>query len=869
MLALPDPSSLEQIDLEGFIALRGAVVVDLGPVGLVGLELPGHDDQRTEDAQLQLGVSPATLTQIDQFWRSAARLCRNRAQAPAAEPPPTANSDERAVLSVRVGAFMGKLTDCCLTGTPPAAESGDDASEAQGRLYAAVRNPGFGAGCHAFVRLVGFESSRHEQQGAQHPGQTPELRPVVYLHRLSPPAGVEWPAPLPTPPAATSKSAAGAGDTHDDVAAAAAVAAATRVTQVALAEVSALLGAGAAAALDVAGATFMDCGVTSKRMVQLVSRLNAAFRLQLPRMVLFDYPTLDGLAAHVATMVPASTLDEAIAAASGAPCNSGAWRARGAAAETEIEAEAEVARCASAYARLIGAAPTRHGALLQTVADAAASQGGQLLLTFAGQGEEYISQLRALWRGVPAVRPTVRAAAELLASLVAEGPAASMQMLYPGGIPLLEWLGATEGAADGATPAASAVVEETSMRRPEPSAALLVTASYPLIGLTQLLQYAALLHMAGTTPGAFGATPAADAPSSARRPPRVVTTGHSQGVVAAAVAASATSFEDLHHRTLRAVAYLFDIGTHTALETRTALMLPVGGGADAATDGKVDGDGGDGDDGSGEGAQGPTHLLAVLGLARGDVEALLMEAASNATNPGGAGETTPCAAQLALRNGVRAFVVGGSPGGLKAVHALVSRSAAAEDGGNAAAQGGRTGARAKPPRAVWVPSAAPYHTTFTHAAAATINSTRRARAAAAVVAAADVRAPAATAVATAAELRVPLLSTADGSDCGEVCRASAGGDSELEAELTRLQCSAMVDWPTAIGAAPDDEGGSAGQRLRGCTIIECGPGDGCATLIARVAAEAGASPVTIFSAAQLQGDGRFYRGLEELLDTYA
>ena len=87
-----------------------------------------------------------------------------------------------------------------------------------------------------------------------------------------------------------------------------------------------------------------------------------------------------------------------------------------------------------------------------------------------------------------------------------------------------------------------------------------------------------------------------------------------------------------------------------------------------------------------------------------------------------AGRSHPCpvaaCASCGGTNGLRAFVVGGSPRGLKAVHALVLRRAAetAEADGNAAAHGGRAAVRAKPLRAVWVPSAAPYHTTFTHAA---------------------------------------------------------------------------------------------------------------------------------------------------------
>ncbi|KAJ6628615.1 hypothetical protein B0H10DRAFT_1750735, partial [Mycena sp. CBHHK59/15] len=158
---------------------------------------------------------------------------------------------------------------------------------------------------------------------------------------------------------------------------------------------------------------------------------------------------------------------------------------------------------------------------------------------------------------------------------------------------------------------------------PRPSTTYLasVPVSFPLIGLTQLVQYLVSCNVAGLTPGQMS-----DIISG--------TTGHSQGIVSAVAIAASTSFDSFTANALKALKWLFFSGL------RGQQAFPVVALEPSIVDDSIEG---------GEGA--PSPMLSVTGLKLAELEGHIKK--TNTHLP----ENSKL--NVSLHNGPRAFVVTG------------------------------------------------------------------------------------------------------------------------------------------------------------------------------------------------------------------
>ena len=180
---------------------------------------------------------------------------------------------------------------------------------------------------------------------------------------------------------------------------------------------------------------------------------------------------------------------------------------------------------AALKAREIDTSPKQESALLA----AALSKKASVFALFGGQGtnEVYFDELQNLYDIYkPFVAPFVQTLTEeVLAPLVAEEEGSTH---YTFGLDVVSWL---SGAA--ARPAVPYLAS--------------VPISFPLIGLTQLVQYLVVCHVANLTPGEL-------------RSRLSGATGHSQGIVSAVVIAASGSFKEFADNSHKAIKWLFYSG---------------------------------------------------------------------------------------------------------------------------------------------------------------------------------------------------------------------------------------------------------------------------------------------------------------------
>ena len=162
---------------------------------------------------------------------------------------------------------------------------------------------------------------------------------------------------------------------------------------------------------------------------------------------------------------------------------------------------------------------------------AADDEEAGLYAIFGGQGniEEYFDELREVYTTYPSfVETLVEDSAELLRSLSRDPRA---KKLYSKGLDVMRWL---------------------QDRDTQPDTEYLVSApvSLPLIGLVQLAHYAVTCKAMGQTPGEI-------------RQKLLGTTGHSQGIITAAVIAVADSWESYEKAAKKALTMLFWIGSRS------------------------------------------------------------------------------------------------------------------------------------------------------------------------------------------------------------------------------------------------------------------------------------------------------------------
>ncbi|KNC49148.1 uncharacterized protein AMSG_11853 [Thecamonas trahens ATCC 50062] len=234
-----------------------------------------------------------------------------------------------------------------------------------------------------------------------------------------------------------------------------------------------------------------------------------------------------------------------------------------------------------------------------------ASPNTSLLAVFGGQGVEYWPELAATVAATPSIRPLVDAAAAALAAAAASPQAVELGWYAEHGFDLAAWLANTP---------------------PPPTYLAFAPISFPLIGLTQLLNYAALAANLALSPTAL-------------RRHFASATGHSQGIVAAVVLAllddaADSPLDDFAARTVDAVRFLFWIGARMQ-QVAPLTALPI----DVIEDSRAKGRGK------------PTPMLSVTGL---DSNTL-----THALDTFQARAPVPKYVHLALRNGRNKFVVAG------------------------------------------------------------------------------------------------------------------------------------------------------------------------------------------------------------------
>lgn len=235
----------------------------------------------------------------------------------------------------------------------------------------------------------------------------------------------------------------------------------------------------------------------------------------------------------------------------------------------------------------------------------ATSGKASIFALFGGQGtnEVYFDELQNLYDIYgPFVAPFVETlTSDILVPLADEEDDTTF---YTYGLDVASWL-------SGAT------------KRPDIAYFASIPISFPLIGLTQLVQYMVACHVLNLTPGELRRNLAG-------------ATGHSQGIVSAVAVATSSTFEELTENTRKALKWLFYSGL------RGQQAFPVTALEPGIVQDSLEG---------GEGS--PTPMLSVTGLSLKELESHVV--GTNEHLPDGS------RLQVSLHNGPKAFVITGPP----------------------------------------------------------------------------------------------------------------------------------------------------------------------------------------------------------------
>jgi fatty acid synthase subunit alpha len=249
-----------------------------------------------------------------------------------------------------------------------------------------------------------------------------------------------------------------------------------------------------------------------------------------------------------------------------------------------------------------------------TLVQAATNGDAQVYALFGGQGtnEVYFDELKNLYTAYHAYAASflTEISREVLVPL-AGTPSPHRHTYYNHGLDVISWLKDTQS-----TPSLEYLAS--------------IPISFPLIGLTQLVQYLVSCRVLRRTPGQL-------------REILGGATGHSQGIVSAVVASASTTFEEFTENAKRAVKWLFYCGL------RGQEAFPV---LDVSPNIVKDAEEG------GEGV--PSPMLSVTGLLADELTVHIKK--TNQHLPDNS------QLQISLNNGPRAFVVTGPP---KALFGLV------------------------------------------------------------------------------------------------------------------------------------------------------------------------------------------------------
>ncbi len=262
--------------------------------------------------------------------------------------------------------------------------------------------------------------------------------------------------------------------------------------------------------------------------------------------------------------------------------------------------------------RLVQRAPRPSPRARRSVSSVYLDEDTGLFAQFGGQGVDYFDELLNVYKNVASktgsdgrpclARRLIDAAADVLQRAVTS-PEASALGLHDRGLSLMTWL-----------------TTEDMGQRPPGTYLRSAPVSYPLIGLTQLANYAATLDRLEANPGEFRARLKG-------------ATGHSQGVASAVVVACSRNEEELVQNGRDMVEYLFWHGTRMQQVANEEVLKGAAVKPAGAT----------------ELTHPPTPMLAVLGLPV-ELVAQLLERASLSNK-----------VQLSLVNGNTAVVLSGEP----------------------------------------------------------------------------------------------------------------------------------------------------------------------------------------------------------------
>lgn len=241
---------------------------------------------------------------------------------------------------------------------------------------------------------------------------------------------------------------------------------------------------------------------------------------------------------------------------------------------------------------------------------AAMKKEASILLAFGGQGAvnptciDELAELHSIYG--PLIEPLISTMDPILQNLSRHPD--TLYFYQDREIKLHEWLDNEES-------------------RPEKAFVSAAAISFPIIGLIDLAHYCIMCKMLNKSPGElaqllFGVT------------------GHSQGIVIAAVASLSDSWDSFFHHARWAIELLFWLGYHSHREAPQSTLDPVSV-----------------DDSIQEGEGSPAHLLMVRGLPEQKLENLL----ATCNQQLGVREHL----YLALKNGPQNYVVAGSPRSLR------------------------------------------------------------------------------------------------------------------------------------------------------------------------------------------------------------
>ncbi|KAK7428334.1 hypothetical protein QQZ08_005231 [Neonectria magnoliae] len=390
-----------------------------------------------------------------------------------------------------------------------------------------------------------------------------------------------------------------------------------------------------------------------------------------------------------------------------------------------------------------------HAANVNTHAQESGLFGTTIYTVFGGQGlrGNCVEELREITTTYPSLtRDLIHASATLITNLSVMDAVGSQ--LFPQGFDILAWL-------------------RDPAQVPDSTYLTFAPVSVPLIGLVQLVHYEVTCKTLGLTPGQFRSRIAGS-------------TGHSQGIIAAAATAVADDWPSWQEATRAAITTLFWIGVRTqqawnSVQCNNAV-------SEAMVQDSID-----------HGERAPSPMLSVRGLTRENLQRCV-DATNRYLKQGGR------CLSISMTNGLRHFVISGPPKYLYGLNLQIRRAKqllvqqrSAGDGGKADVVGSR-----------FLDVSVPFHTNWLDQAIPMIQN--------------DVK----DVWLQPSAMAIPVFSTEDGQDTG--CEGGQESRENVLHKLVELVVSRSVDWGKATACLYPDPDPDPESTLATRTVLDFGPG---------------------------------------------